>query len=86
MNVTHLRDRIELLPKVHHKDVARIFIENNITYDENKNGIFINLSTVPQEVLEKIARFISYVDLQQETIDLGETERKDIKTQFFDHV
>lgn len=83
MNVTHLRDRIEALPKIHHKDVARILLENNITYDENKNGMFVNLSTVPQDILEKVARFISYIDLQQETIDTGETERKDIKIQFF---
>jgi hypothetical protein len=83
MNVTHLRDRIEALPKIHHKEVARILLDNNITFDENKNGMFINLSTVTQEVLEKIARFVSYVDLQQQTIDHGETERKDIKVQYF---
>jgi len=83
MNVTHLRDRIEALPKQHHKDVARILIENNTTFDENKNGMFINLSTVPQDVLEKIAHFVSYIDLQQETIDTGETERKDLKIQYF---
>ena len=83
MNIVHLRDRIEALPKLHHKDVARILLENNLTFDENKNGLFINLSTVSQEVLEKIAHFISYVDLQQKTIDTGETERKDIKVQYF---
>lgn len=83
MNVTYLRDRIESLPKVHHKEVARILLDNGTTYDENKNGMFINLSTVPQEVLEKVARFVTYVDLQQETIDSGETERKDLKTQYF---
>jgi hypothetical protein len=83
MNVTHLRDRIEALPKIHHKEVARILLDNNITFDENKNGMFINLSTVTQDILEKIARFISYVDLQQQTIENGETERKDIKVQYF---
>ena len=85
MNISHLRDRIETLPKVHHKDIARIFLEHNITYDENKNGMFVNLSTVPQEVLEKVARFVSYVDLQQETINIGETERNDLKSQFFEN-
>ena len=83
MNVTYLRDRVESLPKVHHKEVARILLDNNTTYDENKNGMFINLSTVPQEVLEKVARFVTYVDLQQETIATGESERKDIETQYF---
>jgi hypothetical protein len=83
MNVVHLRDRVESLPKNYHKDIARILLEHNTTYDENKNGMFINLSTVSQDVLEKIARFVSYVDLQQETIMTGETERKDLQTQFF---
>jgi hypothetical protein len=83
MNVTHLRDRIEALPKIHHKEVARILLESNFSFDENKNGMFINLSTVSQDVLEKIARFISYIDLQQETISTGESERKDLKDQFF---
>ena len=48
--------------------------------------MFVNLSTVPQDVLEKVARFVSYVDLQQETINTGETERKDLKSQFFSNV
>jgi len=83
MNVSHLRDRVEGLPRLHHKDIARIFLEHNITYDENKNGMFVNLSNVPQDVLEKVARFVAYIDLQQETINTGETERKDLKSQFF---
>ena len=45
MNVTHLRDRVEALPKQYHKDVARILLDNKIAFDENKNGLFINLST-----------------------------------------
>ena len=83
MNVVYLRDRIEALPKEYHKGIARIFIEENVSYDENKNGMFINLSTVDQTVLEKVARYISYVDLQQLTITTGETERQDLKSQFF---
>jgi hypothetical protein len=83
MNIIHLRDRVEALPKVYHKEVARILINDNVSYDENKNGMFVNLSTVSQDVLEKVARYISYVDLQQETISSGETERRDLKTQFF---
>jgi hypothetical protein len=83
MNVVYLRDRIEALPKEYHKGIARIFIEENVSYDENKNGMFINLSTVHQTVLEKVARYISYVDLQQLTITTGETERQDLKSQFF---
>ena len=83
MNVTHLRDRVEALPKQYHKDVARILFDSNIAFDENKNGLFINLSTVPQEVLEKMARFVTYIDLQQQTLSTGETERQEIKTQFF---
>jgi len=83
MNLVHIRDRVESLPKHYHKDVARILLENGVVCDENKNGLFINLSTVSQDVLEKVARFITYIDLQQQTITTGESERQVIKTQFF---
>ena len=83
MNIVSIKDSVEALPQAYHKEVARILIENKVPTDENKNGMFVNLSNVPQEVLDKLVAFIQYVELQQKTLSTGESKRDEIKNQYF---
>ena len=84
MDLTTIKDRIEVMPKNYHVEIGRILIkEENIPYDENKNGIFINLSLLNKEIHEKIVKFIEYVELKEKQLAMDEKEKLELKDTFF---
>jgi len=84
MELTTIKDRIESMPKNYHIEIGRILIkEENIPYNENKNGIFINLSLLNKDVHDKIVKFIEYVELKEKQLAMDEKEKLELKGTFF---
>lgn len=51
MNLNSMKDRIEQMPKNYQIEIARLLIHtHNIAYDENQNGLFINMAQINEEV------------------------------------
>ena len=62
MNMEALRDKIEHLTKEHHIELAHHLIEHyHVEYDENSNGIFINMANLSSPALEFIIDFVKKV-------------------------
>jgi hypothetical protein len=84
MNVSDIKDSIEQMPKNYHIEIARILITKfNVAYDENQNGIFINLSHLSPEVHATMTNFINYVNLQEKQLRDDETKKDGLKDIFF---
>jgi hypothetical protein len=84
MDLTMMKDKIEKMQKNYHVEIARILIKDyQISYDENKNGIFINLSHLSQEVIDKMVKFMEYVDLQEKQLEIDEKEKHELKDAYF---
>lgn len=84
MELTTMKDRIESMPANYHIEIGRILIkEENVPYDENKNGIFINLSLLDKNIHDKIVKFIDYVELKEKQLAMDEKEKLDLKGAFF---
>jgi len=84
MNLSEMKDRIEQMPTNYHIEIARILInQHNIPYDENQNGMFINLSQLNIDMHVKIEQFINYVNLQEQQLKADETEKDGLKDIFF---
>ena len=78
-----LRDRIEKNDTLHHKEILRIFKDNNCNISSNRNGSFINLSIIDEVTLEKINKYLEHVKHQEfelkEKIDAQEYEKLILK-------
>lgn len=72
----YLRDKIETLTVFHQTEILRILQLNKVTFSENKNGVFVNLTYVSEDVIKKINDYIMYVDKQE--LQLNEVEEKKI--------
>ena len=72
----YLRDKIETLTVFHQTEILRILQMNKVTFSENKNGVFVNLTYVNEDVIKKINDYIMYVDKQE--LQLNEVEEKKI--------
>lgn len=84
MSIVDLKDKLEKMNKPQQIELARMLIhEYRVTYDENQNGIFINMSELPPSILEKIRSFLKYIELQEENITNVEREMNGLKDTFF---
>lgn len=83
MDVITMRDAIEKLSKDHHIEIGRILHSNHVSMNENQNGIFVNLSTIDEQVLNKLQRFVQYVELQEKQLHVDEIEKEGLKGTFF---
>ena len=56
------------LSKLEYLEIFNIIEEDKCQYSENKNGIFINLSNVSEETINKIINFINYIKNKKEEL------------------
>ena len=80
-----LKKKIESLNKNQHVEILKILNKRNISYSENKNGIFFNLSTLKDDDIEEIKQFMSYIADQEVSLSSVETVKQDFKKTFFDN-
>lgn len=78
-----LKKSIENIDTSHHIEIFRIFQENNINFSENRNGIFINMSNIPEDVMIKINKYLSYIKTQEQHLDNVEKLKSDYKDNYF---
>ena len=55
--------------KKHHLHLYKLIKDNNVTYSQNINGIFIDFNNIPDEVLDKIVQYLNYLDTRNSEID-----------------
>lgn len=78
-----LRDKIELLTIFNQTEIFRIMFTNKVTFSENKNGVFINLTYVNADVIEKISEYIVYVSKQESHLNEVEDKKTLLSNQYF---
>ena len=82
--LNYLRESIENMNKFNQVGVLRIMHKfKDITLNENKYGIHINLSELKKEVLDELSLFVKYVNTQETNLNSIERQKEDYKTTFF---
>ena len=78
-----LKDNIEALSKIHQAEVLRICNSGGVVGSENKNGVFINLTSVPETTLLVIEQYLAYVSTQETQLNEVEMQKKELTTKYF---
>lgn len=76
-DLEQLKNDIERLSKSKHIELLRILKENNISYSENKNGVFFNLSDLSPNVIQKIYDYTNYLKKQEELLSSLEKKKEE---------
>ena len=79
-----LKDDIEKLPIFHQIEIWRILQTKNTNLNENKNGIFINITKLSDDTLLQIEEYIEYVNAQEKHLSEAEEQKKMITREFFE--
>jgi len=78
-----LRDKVESLTVFHQTEILRILQTNKVTFSENKNGIFVNLTYVSSDVIDAINEYIIYVYKQESQLNEIEEKKIVLSNQYF---
>jgi hypothetical protein len=79
-----MKSRIENMNKQHHIEILKILKKNpNVKLNENKSGVFVNLSFLQKSIIDEIASYTSYITDQESCIQQLETQCKEFKNTFF---
>lgn len=80
----NIREQIENMSKFNQIEILRILTKNkNVTLNENKYGVHINLSELPNELLKELTEHIKYVNTQEYYLDNVEKEKEKYKNTYF---
>ena len=79
-----LKSQIEQMNKTQHIEILKILKSNPmVKLNENKSGVFINLSFLPLETLSEIQEYVHYIQDQESSLRSLEYQKEEFKNTFF---
>jgi len=79
-----LKDGIENMPVVHQIEILRILHSKNTQINENKNGVFVNISRLNNDILTELYDYMKYVINQEKHLNEIEEQKQNLTKEFFD--
>jgi hypothetical protein len=79
-----IREKIESMPKFNQVEILRILSKNEaVILNENKYGTFINLTELPDAIIDNLKTYINYVNTQEVHLNFLEKQKEDFKNIYF---
>jgi len=82
--LNYIREKVESMSKFNQIEILRILNKyKEITLNENKYGVHINLTDLSSEVIEELNVYINYVDTQEINLNKIESQKETYKNKYF---
>lgn len=79
-----LKEKIENLSKFHQIEILKILkSESNCTLNENKNGIFVNMTQLSDNIISNMHNYLEYVSKQEEQLNDVEDKKDELSSTYF---
>ena len=81
----NIRKQVELMSKHNQVEILRILknCSEDIMLNENNYGVFVNLSDLPENIIEKLNEYIDYWKNQESNLKNIEHKKETFKTIYF---
>jgi hypothetical protein len=79
-----LKEGIENMPVVHQIEILRILHSKHTQINENKNGVFVNISRLNTVLLQELYEYMKYVIHQEKQLNEIEEQKQSLTKEFFD--
>ena len=83
--LNNMKMSIENMDKLNQIEVLRLLQNHLAVLNENKNGIYINLSELDENIIEQIYNFVEYIHKQENKLTVDESEKQSYKNTYFDN-
>jgi hypothetical protein len=82
--IESMKMKIENMDKTHHIEILKILKKNpSVKLNENKSGVFINLSFLPQDTMNEIQEYLNYIQDQESSLKSMEHQKESFKNAYF---
>jgi hypothetical protein len=78
-----MKNKIENMDKYHQIEILKILTKNKCKINENKSGVFVNLSFLQENAIAEIVNYIEYIGQQEKTIKQMECQKQEFENSFF---
>ena len=83
-DLNRLKERIERLNKFHQIEILKLLKTNDsCTLNENKNGIFVNLTSLSNGLIFELEKYLEYVQKQESQLSEIEKQKNILSNTFF---
>lgn len=80
-----LKTRLEKLSKEHQLEILKIFNSaSDVKLNENKSGVYVNLSFLPKDIISRLQTYLDYVQDQEKMLLLAESKKEDFVKAYFE--
>ena len=80
-----LKTRVEKLEKDQQIEILRILNEDQkVKLNENKSGVYVNLSFLPEDTVIKIKDYLNYISEQEKILRMTENKKENFVKTYFD--
>jgi hypothetical protein len=82
--LNYIREVIENMNKFNQIEILKILSRHeNVTLNENKYGIHINLSEIEKDIVDELTLYIKYVNTQEQSLNSIEQQKEDFRNTYF---
>lgn len=81
--LTKLKNQVESMDKHHQIEILKILSKNMCKINENKSGVFVNMTFLEPTILEKIEEYLNYMKEQEENLITTEYQKQEFINSYF---
>jgi hypothetical protein len=78
-----LKNFIESMSKYHQIEILKILSKKLSKINENKSGCYINMSFLPDETINELEEYLSYIKDQEDSLETMEYQKEEFKNAYF---
>lgn len=78
-----LKTDIEMFDRANQARALKILLDRDVPYDENGNGVFINMANIPEDALVELLKYAGYVKLQHTFLQTQENAKEELRQNYF---
>jgi len=82
-NLETIKKTIEGMNKFHQIEILKILSKHLCKINQNKSGVYINLSFLSKEIVDELKEYIDYTKEQEVSINTMEHQKDEFKNAFF---
>jgi hypothetical protein len=81
--IARMKDKIETLSKYHQIEILKILSKNLCKLNENKSGVYVNLTYLPEDTIAEMQKYLDYTKDQEDALITMEYQKEEFKNAFF---
>ena len=78
-----IKTTVEKMSKYHQIEILKILSAQSCKLNENKSGVYVNLSFLSKDTLLEIKNYIEYTNEQEDSLNTMEYQKEEFKNAFF---